>query len=501
MALINALSCLLAYLLAGFLRFGMQMVEPWQLEFYATLLIVTLLIAAAIHFYRVSTGSWKSVESQDPLELLTYVIRSKLFLLFGIILFLFATQQAPKVSRRFLATFVLLDVVIESAARMVYRRRIIRREHNIPVDRTVDIITTREYADMIRRNLGQSLPSNVAVQNVLFYEEKESWLSSLSYQPPLKEVYLYLPGIHRIDEKALVRTLQDKGLTVQLILSCFHTILTKDLISQESSYLTASFDTLRTTCNVLGIRYTVSTPGQAALYIRDHLDKLRGQYICFSNVHTTVTAKEDPSYLAIQNGSAYTFPDGAPIAREQIRQGCTRAKRIAGPDFMSEMFRLTQYTKIRHYFLGSTEETLQLLRENLKRNYPGLQIAGMYSPPFRDLTSKEDDALMTMLSDAHADIYWIGLGAPRQEIFMAHHKDQLTGVMMGVGAGFNFHAGNIKRAPVWMQKAGLEWLYRLFQDPKRLISRYVVTNFRFGLYLLKDRLAEHRSIRKQKESR
>lgn len=191
MALINALSCLLAYLLAGFLRFGMQMVEPWQLEFYATLLIVTLLIAAAIHFYRVSTGSWKSVESQDPLELLTYVIRSKLFLLFGIILFLFATQQAPKVSRRFLATFVLLDVVIEYAARMVYRRRIIRREHNIPVDRTVDIITTREYADMIRRNLDTSLPSNVAVQDVLFYEEKESWLSSLSYQPPLKEVYLY----------------------------------------------------------------------------------------------------------------------------------------------------------------------------------------------------------------------------------------------------------------------------------------------------------------------
>ena len=348
---------------------------------------------------------------------------------------------------------------------------------------------------MIRNNLSTSLPSNVAVQDILFFEDKESWLPGLSYQPPLKEVYLFLPWIHRGEEKALVRTLQDKGLTVQLILSCFHTILTKDLINQESSYLSASFDTLRTTCTVLGIHYTVSTPGQAALYILDHLEDLKGQYICFTNVHTTVTAKEDPSYLAIQNGSAYTFPDGAPIAKEQIRQGCTRAKRIAGPDFMSEMFRLTQHTNVRHYFFGSTEETLQLLKENLERNYPGIQIVGMYSPPFRELTKEEDDAIVAMLNDAHADIYWIGLGAPRQEIFMARHRDRLPGVMMGVGAGFNFHAGNIRRAPVWMQKAGLEWLYRLFQDPKRLISRYVVTNVKFGWYMLKDRL--DRSVKRR----
>ena len=133
MALINALSCLLAYLLSGLLYFGIHL-ENWQLEFYATLLIVILLIAAALHFYRISTGSWKSVETQDPLELLTYVIRNKLFLLFEIILFLFATQQAQIVSRRFLATFMLLDLVIEYAARIVYRIRIIRREHNVPID-------------------------------------------------------------------------------------------------------------------------------------------------------------------------------------------------------------------------------------------------------------------------------------------------------------------------------------------------------------------------------
>ena len=115
----------------------------------------------------------------------------------------------------------------------------------------------------------------------------------------------------------------------------------------------------------------------------------------------------------------------------------------------------------------------------MERQYPGLQIAGTYSPPFRDLTQEEDHEIINMMRSAKADIYWIGLGAPKQEIWMANHRDQLPGVMVGVGAGFNFYAGNIKRAPKWMQKAGLEWLYRLTQDPKRLLKRYFFTNIEF----------------------
>ena len=151
---------------------------------------------------------------------------------------------------------------------------------------------------------------------------------------------------------------------------------------------------------------------------------------------------------------------------------------------MDAMFRFTQNTGIRHYFYGSTQQTLDLLTKNLQQQYPGLQIAGTYSPPFRDLTEGEDQKILEMMRSAKADIYWIGLGAPKQEIWMANHKDQLPGVMVGVGAGFNFYAGNVKRAPKWMQKAGLEWLYRLTQDPKRLFKRYLLTNIEFGWLMM-----------------
>ncbi len=135
-----------------------------------------------------------------------------------------------------------------------------------------------------------------------------------------------------------------------------------------------------------------------------------------------------------------------------------------------------------HYFYGSTEETLSALSEALPEKYPGLRIAGFYSPPFRELTEEEDSSVTAMIKEADPDFIWIGLGAPKQEKWMAAHKGAFRGVMLGVGAGFDFHAGTVKRAPRWIQKIGFEWLYRLFQDPKRLIKRYVVTNTKFLLY-------------------
>ena len=115
--------------------------------------------------------------------------------------------------------------------------------------------------------------------------------------------------------------------------------------------------------------------------------------------------------------------------------------------------------------------------------YPNLAIAGMVSPPFRALSDEEDAAAVQAINDSKADIIWVGLGAPKQENWMFDHKDKVNGVMIGVGAGFDYHAGNIKRAPMWMQKMSLEWLYRLMQDPKRLFKRYLVTNGRY-LYLI-----------------
>lgn len=239
-------------------------------------------------------------------------------------------------------------------------------------------------------------------------------------------------------------------------------------------------------CPIFGVNYCVSNLQEAVSYVLANLKDLSGQYICFSNVHTTVMAKENPAYRDILNSAALTYPDGAPIAKLQRKRNNPTAKRVAGPDFMDLMFQATADGKIKHYFFGSKEETLEALKQNLLEKYPNLNICGMYSPPFRKLTPEEDKQDIERINYSGADIIWVGLGAPKQEQWMNAHKDKINGVMMGVGAGFDFHAGTIQRAPKWVQKIGLEWLYRLSRDPKRLFKRYLVTNTKFLWYLLRD---------------
>ena len=146
---------------------------------------------------------------------------------------------------------------------------------------------------------------------------------------------------------------------------------------------------------------------------------------------------------------------------------------------MGEIFEISAKKGYRHYFYGSKEETLELLQQKLTNNYPGIQIAGMYSPPFRILTEEEDKVVVEKINETKPDFVWIGLGAPKQEKWMAAHLGKINGLMIGVGAGFDYYAENIKRAPEWMQKNNLEWLYRLLQDPKRLFKRYLITNTKF----------------------
>lgn len=146
---------------------------------------------------------------------------------------------------------------------------------------------------------------------------------------------------------------------------------------------------------------------------------------------------------------------------------------------MGEVFKTSAKKGYRHYFYGSKEETLEKLYQKLNENYPGIQIAGMYSPPFRPLTEEEDKAVIERINETKPDFVWVGLGAPKQERWMAAHQGEINGLMIGVGAGFDYYAENIKRAPMWMQKSNLEWLYRLIQDPKRLFKRYLVTNTKF----------------------
>lgn len=230
-------------------------------------------------------------------------------------------------------------------------------------------------------------------------------------------------------------------------------------------------------CKILGVNIAVTNMAETIAYIEENIDALRGNYICVSNVHTTVTAYEDSEYCRIQNEAALALPDGKPLSVVSKKRGFVEAERVTGPDLMGELF--ARNNGLKHFFYGDTQETLNILKEKLMAKYPNLQIAGMISPPFRPLTEDEEAADMTAINASGADIIWIGLGAPKQERYMYAHKDSFCGVMIGVGAGFSYHADLIKRAPMWMQKIGMEWFYRLMQDPKRLASRYFKTNLKF----------------------
>lgn len=232
-------------------------------------------------------------------------------------------------------------------------------------------------------------------------------------------------------------------------------------------------------CEILKTNINVTNMSDTIKYIGEHLDDLRGKYICVSNVHTTVMSYENEEYRKIQNGAAMALPDGAPLSSYSRRKGYKQAQRVTGPDLMLELFAISKEKGYRHYFYGATEETLQSMKGVLERDYPGIQIAGMYAPPFRALTPQEDAQIVAKINESRPDFIWIGLGAPKQEEWMYQHMGQLQGVLIGVGAGFDYLAGYIKRAPRWMQRMSLEWLYRLLQDPKRLWRRYFTSNVKF----------------------
>lgn len=232
-------------------------------------------------------------------------------------------------------------------------------------------------------------------------------------------------------------------------------------------------------CNILGVNINVTNMMETVLYIDKNLDKLKGKYICVSNVHTTVMSYEDKTYKNIQNDAALRLADGGPLSLVSRKKGFKDAQRVTGPDLMEEIFKLSEKKGYKHYFYGSTKETLNSLKKNLNIRYPKLKVMGMYSPPFRQIKEEEDEEIIFNINNSNADFVWIGLGAPKQEIWMKNHENKINGLMIGVGAGFNYCAGNLKRAPRWMQRLNLEWLYRLLQDPKRLFKRYVRTNLKF----------------------
>lgn len=239
---------------------------------------------------------------------------------------------------------------------------------------------------------------------------------------------------------------------------------------------------MQETCDIMGVNIVVTDMDKTMTLLESQLEQWRGKYICVANVHTTVTAHEDAEYRYIQNHAVMALPDGGPLSQFSRRQGYAAAQRVTGPDLMKQVLAVSAEKGWRHYFYGSTPETLQLLRKKVEERYPGVVISGMMSPPFREMTPQEDAQAVAEINATKPDFVWVGLGAPKQERWMAAHEDRVQALMIGVGAAFDYEAGNIKRAPMWMQKHNLEWLYRLMQDPKRLFHRYLKTNVKYLLW-------------------
>lgn len=250
----------------------------------------------------------------------------------------------------------------------------------------------------------------------------------------------------------------------------------------------------RTYCSILKTNINVTDMDKTIAYITDNLEELRGDYICVSNVHTTVMAFRDESYRKVQNSGAMALPDGQPLSIVSRRRGYSEAQRVPGPDLMPAILHLSEEKGYRHYFYGSTPETLEKLRKVLLDRFPKLQIVGMYAPPFRPLTEEEDQEAVRQINESGADFVWVALGAPKQEKWMYEHRGRVNGLMIGVGAAFDFIAGTVRRAPMWMQKLCLEWVYRICQDPKRMFPRYVSTNFAFLWHVHR----ESKAIRKER---
>jgi N-acetylglucosaminyldiphosphoundecaprenol N-acetyl-beta-D-mannosaminyltransferase len=204
-------------------------------------------------------------------------------------------------------------------------------------------------------------------------------------------------------------------------------------------------------------------------------------YVCVAAVHTVMACREDPELRSAVLASSLTVPDGQPLVWAMNALGHDLPSRVYGPELMARYCERAALTGARLFLYGGRNQgALVQLALNLRTRYPGLQIVGGYSPPFRPLTDEESEAVAGEINRSQADVVWVGIGVPKQEKWMAAMRDRLTApVLVGVGAAFDFHAGLVAQAPDWMQSLGLEWVYRLYREPRRLWRRYLRYNPRF----------------------
>jgi N-acetylglucosaminyldiphosphoundecaprenol N-acetyl-beta-D-mannosaminyltransferase len=229
--------------------------------------------------------------------------------------------------------------------------------------------------------------------------------------------------------------------------------------------------------NVLGVGISEINYDTALEQIRAAIAERRQGYVTVTGVHGVSESQDDAALRAIHNRSFLSTPDGMPMVWLGKLAGSSVISRVYGPDLMLRVLQDGVARGWRHFFFGGGDGVAQELRDALTARFPGLQVAGTYTPPFRPLDAAEEADLARQVAEARPDCFWVGLSTPKQERFMAQYLPRLeTTLMFGVGAAFDFHAGKVPQAPSLLQKAGLEWAYRLTKEPKRLWRRYLRNN-------------------------
>jgi N-acetylglucosaminyldiphosphoundecaprenol N-acetyl-beta-D-mannosaminyltransferase len=225
---------------------------------------------------------------------------------------------------------------------------------------------------------------------------------------------------------------------------------------------------------ILGIGVTATTLDRAASIIEQWIERRTRNYVCITGAHGIIESRRDPQLRQIHNEAGMVTPDGMPLVFMARRLGFKQVSRVYGPDLMRRLTELSELKGYRQFYYGGGPGLADQLAATLKARCPSLPIAGTMTPPFRALTPEEDDAVVARINAAAPDIVWVGLSTPKQEFWMASHVGRLNApVLVGVGAAFDFLAGTKSQAPVWMQRSGLEWAYRLAHEPRRLWKRYL----------------------------
>ncbi len=234
-------------------------------------------------------------------------------------------------------------------------------------------------------------------------------------------------------------------------------------------------------CNINGTNYT-----DAYHKIIEYLNVSNGpNYITVNNVHTVIEGRWHREYRNIINNAFMALPDGKPLAVIANLMGAKQTERVFGPTLLEVALQWGQKDGLKHFLFGSSPQTLDRMNAMIKRRYPLANLVGSISPPFGGISPDLNEQYLNEMNHSNADIVWIALGAPRQEIWMYENYQKLSrGIMIGIGAGFDYLAGNTRHAPDWMKNFSLEWLYRLIQEPRRLWKRYLVTNTLFIVFIV-----------------